>query len=157
MSAKKEDVNEMSNKIKTYLQQNKTKYKIKYRGSSKGIFEVMVDDNLRSLFIELIKIGKFVNVGVYGNVSNDITKITPELTQFLIEKNNEIMGSLFIHKEYNCIQYRYVLLGRSLNAEKLFTVISDVYSVIEAFEEKISKMSGGKRLIDVIREDVNKK
>ena len=83
-------------------------------------------------------------------VSLEIKKISPELTRFLAEKNNQLLfGKFSLDMPNNTVWYEHVLLGDSLDIEELFTSLAAIALTADEYDEQISKMSGGKRFLDL--------
>jgi hypothetical protein len=83
-------------------------------------------------------------------VAINVTKITPELTRFLLEKNHELlMGKFSLDTQDNTIWYEHALLGDFLDASELFVALAWVATKADEHDEQVSTMAGGRRIADV--------
>ena len=146
MGTESKIVEELRSKIEKYLRQKQLSYEVKSGGTlwvRQGSTVVVVapmqwGENEQTL------------VKLSAPVSLEIKKISPELTRFLAEKNNQLLfGKFSLDVNNNTIWYEHVLLGDYLDAEELFTSVAAIAITADQHDEQISKMSGGKRFADL--------
>jgi len=146
MGTESKIVEELRSKVEKYLRQKELSYEVKSGGTlwvRQGSTVVVVapmqwGENEQTL------------VKLSAPVSLEIKKISPELTRFLAEKNNQLLfGKFSLDVKNNTVWYEHVLLGDYLDAEELFTSLAAIAITADQHDEKISKMSGGKRFADL--------
>ena len=94
--------------------------------------------------------GKRAFVKLSAPVALEISKITPELTRFLVEKNYELLfGKFSLDTKGETIWFEHVLLGDYLDAEELFIGVAAVAGTADEYDEQVSKMADGKRATDM--------
>ena len=88
-------------------------------------------------------------VKLIAPVASNITKITPELTRFLVEKNNELLfGKFSLDTPNNTVWYEHALLGDFLDEEELFVAVAAVLKTADDHDEEVSRMAGGRWTVD---------
>ena len=138
-------VEELRAKVEKFLREKKLNYQVKPNGT------ILVPQG--STVVAVLPTGwgekDQTIVKLSAPVSMQITKITPELTRFLVEKNNELLfGKFSLDVKNNIIWYEHVLLGNYLDIEELFTALATIALTADKYDEEVSKMSGGKRYVD---------
>lgn len=145
MNTESKTVEEIRSKVEKYLRQMELNYEVKSNGTfwvRQGSTAVILNpvqwgDNDQTL------------VKLLAPVAMDATNISPKLTHFLAEKNNELLfGKFSLDSKNKSIWYEHVLLGDFLDKEELFTAITAVALTADEFDEQIAEMCGGKRMVD---------
>jgi hypothetical protein len=91
-------------------------------------------------------------VKLLAPVALNITKITPELTRFLAEKNNQLVfGKFSLDTRNSAVVYQHALLGDFLDAEELFIGVAAIVGTADQYDEEVSNMAGGERVADLER------
>ena len=144
MTNESKDIEALRNRVQTYLRQKQLSYEVKPNGNlwiRQGSTVVVVDPrpwNERTL------------VKLMAPVALEISKITPELTRFLAEKNHQLLfGKFSLDTEGKAVWYEHVLLGDDLDAEELFVAVAAIALTADEYDEQVAKMARGKRVADL--------
>jgi hypothetical protein len=133
----------INQKVEMYLRQKGLVYEV----TPQGVYRIRQGSTL--ILIQLAQMGEHAVVKLLAPVALNITNISLELTRFLIEKNNELLfGKFSLDAQNKSIWYQHVLLGDFLDVEELFLAVVIVASTADQYDEQISIMAGGKRLVD---------
>ena len=144
MTTGSNDIEVLRRKIETYFSQKQLGYEVKPNG------EYWIRQGSTVVVIRPIPWNERTLVQIGAPVALEVTKITPELTRFLLEKNSELVfGRFSLSKDGKTIWYEHVLLGDFLDAEELFTGVVAVAITADQNDEQISEMAGGKRAADM--------
>ena len=138
-------INELRDRVETYLRQRK----VKYRATLEGEYEVQFGTTAVTVRLE-----KWIHelnlVRMSAPVALNITKITPKLTRFLAEENRRtLFGKFSLDTKNKAILYEHTLLGDFLDPDELFVAMGTVVGIADDYDELVSEMAGGKRAIDV--------
>ncbi len=137
-------VETLRSNVEDYLRQKKLSYEVKPNGS------LWIRQGSTVVVVNPSEWGEQTLVKLAAPVALNITKITPELTRFLVEKNFELLfGKFSLDTNGNAIWYEHVLLGDTLNAEELFVAVATVALTADKYDEQVAKMSRGKRVADL--------
>jgi len=137
-------VETLRSNVEDYLRQKKLSYEVKPNGS------LWIRQGSTVVVVNPSEWGEQTLVKLSAPVALNITKITPELTRFLVEKNFELLfGKFSLDTNGNAIWYEHVLLGDTLNAEELFVAVATVALTADKYDEQVAKMSRGKRVADL--------
>lgn len=138
------DVQALRSKVEDYLRQRQLSYEVKPNGS------LWIRQGSTIVVVNPSEWGERTLVKLAAPVALNITKITPELTRFLVEKNFELLfGKFSLDTNGNAIWYEHVLLGDSLDAEELFVAVAAVALTADQHDEEVAKMAQGKRVADL--------
>lgn len=138
------DVQALRSKVEDYLRQRQLSYEVKPNGS------LWIRQGSTIVVVNPSEWGERTLVKLAAPVALNITKITPELTRFLVEKNFELLfGKFSLDTNGNAIWYEHVLLGSSLDAEELFVAVAAVALTADQHDEEVAKMAQGKRVADL--------
>lgn len=133
----------LRSKIETYLRQKGLIYEV----SPDGSYRIRHGTTL--VLIQPAQWGERTLVKLLAPVSLNITLITPELTLFLMEKNDNLLfGKFALNTQSKSIWYEHTLLGDFLDVEELFVAVAAIASTADQYDEQVSTMAGGKRLVD---------
>jgi len=144
MATGSKTVEALRSKVQTYLRQKQLSYEVKPNGN------LWIRQGSTIVTINPQQWGERTLVKLAAPVALHITKITPQLTRFLAEKNNQLLfGKFSLDTEGNAIWYEHVLLGDSLDAEELFVAVAAIAVTADEYDEEVSKMARGKRVKDL--------
>lgn len=140
---------ELRNRIETSLRQSGLLYTVEPNGLYRiphgstfvriGVFNVSKTGATKGGIVKLL-----------APVAVEITKITPELTRFLCEKNGELLfGKFSLNSKNKAIFYEHTLFGDALNRETLTAALALIVGTADEYDEKIANMAGGKRVRDL--------
>ncbi|MDH5745621.1 MAG: YbjN domain-containing protein [Candidatus Bathyarchaeota archaeon] len=137
---------ELRSRIETYMRQKGLPYTVE----PTGIYRISHGTTFVRLGVFQTKAG--VNIlKLMAPVALEITKITPELTRFLAEKNGELLfGKFSLYTKNKNIMYEHTLFGDTLSAETLYTSIVLIVGTADQFDEQVAKMAAGKRVKDLL-------
>ena len=131
-------------KVESYLRQKQLSYEVKPNGS------LWIRQGSTVVVVSPSDWGERTLVKLAAPVALNITKVSPELTRFLVEKNFELLfGKFSLDTNGNAIWYEHVLLGDSLDAEALFVAVAAVALTADQYDEEVAKMAQGKRVADL--------
>jgi hypothetical protein len=135
---------ELQSRIESYLRQNKLGYEVKSDG------RLWVRQGSTVLVLDAEMAGDRTVVRMGAPVALNATRITPELTQFLLEKNHLLLfGKFSLDTEENAIWYEHALLGEALGSQELLFAIAMIAIIADEFDEQIAEMAGGQRVADL--------
>ncbi len=143
MTTEPKTVAALRSKVETYLRQSNQSYK----EGPDGAFLIASG----STFVAILPTqwGERTVVKLTAPVALDITKVTPQLTRFLAEKNNQLLfGKFSLDTEQKAVWYEHVLLGDFLDAEELLIAVALIAHTADEHDEQVSKMARGRRPID---------
>jgi Archaeal ATPase./Tetratricopeptide repeat. len=134
----------LRSKVESYLRQKQ----VGYEARSDGTFWIRQGSTI--VTVSANAWGERTLVKLAAPVALDITKITPELTRFLLEKNSELLfGKFSLDTRGRTIWYEHVLLGDFLDVEELFIAVAAVALTADEHDEQVSKMADGRRAADL--------
>lgn len=135
---------ELRGKVENYLMQKQLSYEVKPNGT------LWIRQGSTIVVVNPSDWGERTLVKLAAPVALDISKVTPELTRFLAEKNFELLfGKFSLDTNGKAIWYEHVLLGDFLDAETLFVAVAAVALTADQYDEEIAKMAQGKRVVDL--------
>jgi hypothetical protein len=135
---------ELQSKVESYLRQSKLGYEVKSDG------RLWVRQGSTILVIDAAQAGDHTVVRLGAPVALNITKISLELTRFLLEKNYLLLfGKFSLDTEENAIWYEHTLLGDALGAQELLVAMAMIALIADEFDEQVSEMAGGQRVTDL--------
>ncbi|MDY7039322.1 MAG: YbjN domain-containing protein [Chloroflexota bacterium] len=144
MANEAKTVEALRGKVETYLSQKQLSYEVKPSGS------LWIRQGSTIVTINPIQWGEQTLVKLAAPVALNVTKITPQLTRFLVEKNYQLLfGKFSLDTEGNAVWYEHVLLGDFLDAEELFVAVAAVALTADEYDEQVAKMAQGKRVKDL--------
>ncbi len=144
MADELKSVEALRRKIEDILRQKKLSYEVKPNGA------IWVRKGSTVVVITTGKWGKRMLVKLAAPVALNITKITPELTRFLVEKNFALLfGKFSLDTKGKGIWYEHVLLGDFMDVDEFLVAISAVAITADEYDEQVSKMAKGKRVADL--------
>lgn len=144
MANESKDIEALRNKIQTYLRQKNLSYEVKPNGS------LWIRQGSTLLIVDALMWNERTLVRLTAPVALNISKITPELTRFLLEKNHQLLfGKFSLDPEEKAVLYEHVLLGDDLDVEELFVAVATIALAADQNDEQVAKMAGGKRVADL--------
>jgi len=144
MATEEKVVEALRSKVQTFLSQKQLSYEVKPNGS------LWLRQGSTVVTISPVQWGERTLVKLAAPVALNIGKITPQLTRFLAEKNNQLLfGKFSLDAKAKAVWYEHVLLGDFLDAEELFVAVAAVALTADQHDEQVSKMARGKRMQDL--------
>ena len=129
--------------VETYLREGKIIYQVQPGGT------LVIRYGTTAAFIQFAHVGDRTCVLVAAPVAHSIAKITPELTRFIAETNEQLLfGKFTLDSKNMAVFYKHALLGDFLDREELIQAVAVVVSTADNYDEQVTKMVGGKRVID---------
>ncbi len=126
-------------KIRTYLREKQVSYEVDYEDGT-----ITARRGSTAVIIKPMEWGDRTVVKLFSGVVLSIDTVTPKLTRFLVEKNNQLLFgkfSLDTKDGTNAVWYEHVLLGDSLDAEELSVVVGAIAAVAEEYGDQIWEMT----------------
>lgn len=145
MSNESKIVSELRNKIEKYLRQKDLSYEVK-----SGTYWVRQGSTV--VLVSPTKWGEQEQtlVALAAPVSLEMKTVSAKLTRFLVEENKQLLfGKFSLDSQNNGVWYEHVLLGDDLDAEEFVTSLVTIALTADKYDEKVCKMTGGKRFVDV--------
>lgn len=144
MATEAESLDAMRGKVESYMRQKQIGYEV----SPDGL--LFIKEGSTAVEIDIYKSGDYIFARLSALAAYEITKITPELTNFLLEKNRESnIGKFSLDTKDKSIWCEHELIGEFMNADELCLALVLVAGIADEHDEKISEMAGGKRAMDV--------
>ncbi len=111
---------------------------------------VLIRHGSTAVSVRCAEFGDNTVVRLLAPVATGLEDITPELTLFLAEQNNDlIFGKFSLDTKANAVWYEYALLGDQLDAEELYSALAAVVLTADKYDEEVCSLTGGKRFADV--------
>lgn len=134
----------LRSRIESYLRVKGFSYEVKPKD------ELWVRQGSTVLTIRAHEWNDVTVVRLFAPVALECTSVTPEVMRYLAEKCNDlIFGKFSLDEENRIIWYEHALLGDFLDPEELYTALGAVACTADDHDEEISRMAGGKRVIDL--------
>jgi hypothetical protein len=133
----------LKNKLREYLTGTLTAVPL---NDEKGTYGLQWGSTKLIIIPEKMQTGGTV-VHVMASVTRD-SRITPELTKFLLETNANLRFGAFCLTNDGGVIFKQGLLGEKLDREELQMAIMASAVTADQYDDKIIQMAGGKRAID---------
>ncbi|MEM4244367.1 MAG: YbjN domain-containing protein [Candidatus Bathyarchaeia archaeon] len=144
MANQSSKVEALRSKIENYLRQKQISYEVRADG------RYAVRQGSTVVLVAPAEWNEQTIVRVFAPVSLNITRITPELTLFLVEENNNLtFGRFSLDTENKIVWFEHALLGDFMDVEELFIAVAAVAYTADKYDEQVSGMAGGKRAADL--------
>ena len=86
--------------------------------------------------------GDITLVQLVAPVALEIGKISPQLTRFIAEKNNELLfGKFALDVKEKAIYCEHTLLGDFLDPDELLVAVESVVATADYYDEKMAKLA----------------
>lgn len=76
-------------------------------------------------------------------------EITPDLMQFLLQENTELLFGAFALNPAGDILFEHTILGSSCDKEQFQASVMHVLKVADDYDDRITEKWGGKRALDI--------
>jgi hypothetical protein len=132
-------VEALRTRIRTYLRQKQVSHEVDYEDGTVTALWGSV-----AVIIKPMDWGERTVVKLLAGVVLSVSSITPKLTRFLAEKNNEVLFgkfSLDTKDDANAVWYEHVLLGDSLDAEELAVAVKAVAEITDEYSDQVWEMA----------------
>ncbi len=142
MATESKAVEALRSKIKTYLRQKQVSYEVDYEDGT-----ITARRGSAIVIIKPMEWGERTLVKLVAPVVLSVSKVTPKLTRFLAEKNNQLLlgkFSLDTKDDTNAVWYEHVLLGDSLDAEELSVAVEEIATIADEYYGQVWEMGHDK-------------
>lgn len=139
MATESKAVEALRSKIKTYLRQQQVSYEVDYEDGT-----ITARRGSTAVIIKPMEWGERTLVKLVAPVVLSVSKVTPKLTRFLAEKNNQLLlgkFSLDTKDDTNAVWYEHVLLGDSLDAEGLSVAVEEIATIADEYCGQLWEMA----------------
>ena len=139
MATESKAVEALRSKIRTYLRQKQVSYEVDYEDGT-----ITARRGSTVVIIKPMEWGERTLVKLVAPVVLSVSKVTPKLTRFLAEKNNQLLlgkFSLDTKDDHNDVWYEHVLLGDSLDAEELSVAVEAIATTADEYYEQVWEMA----------------
>jgi hypothetical protein len=139
-----EIIEQLRSKIGRYLRTDNLHYEVRPNG------DYGVRHGSTMVFIQPRMWGDLTLVQLLAPVSLEISTVTPQLTRYLCEMNNEMLfGKFSLDVREKAIWCEHTLLRDFLDPDELLVAVESIVTAADDHDEKVAEMSGGKRAIDM--------
>jgi len=141
MVTESKTVEALRSKIKTYLRQKQVSHEVDYEDGT-----ITARQGSVAVIIKPMEWGERTLVKLVAPVVLSVSEVTPRLTRFLAEKNNQLLlgrFSLDTKDNTNAVWYEHVLLGDSLDAEGLSVAVEAIAAIADEYYEQVWEMAHG--------------
>lgn len=142
MATESKAVEALRSKIKIYLRQKQVSHEVDYEDGT-----ITARRGSAAVIIKPMEWGERTLVKLVAPVVLSISKVTPKLTRFLAEKNNQLLFgkfSLDTKDDTNAVWYEHVLLGDSLDAEELSIAVEEIATIADEYYGQVWEMGHDK-------------
>ncbi|GJQ64775.1 MAG: hypothetical protein SCALA702_38280 [Melioribacteraceae bacterium] len=130
-------------KIASYLQQRNWPFE----EDESGAYRLYQGSTYVSLTVK--QWGENTLICIRSPLSIDVTNMSSELAQMLLEKNYDlILGKFSYNRNNRTIYYENALMGSDLDPSELYSAVEAAAVVADKYDDQIAKYSGGRRAID---------
>jgi hypothetical protein len=139
MATESKAVEALRSKIRTYLRQKQVSYEVDYEDGT-----ITARRGSTAVIIKPMEWGERTLVKLVAPVILSVSKVTPKLTRFLAEKNNQLLlgrFSLDTEDDTNAVWYEHVLLGDSLDAEELSVAVEEIATIADEYYGQVWEMA----------------
>ena len=139
MVTESKTVEALRSKIKTYLRQKQVSHEVDYEDGT-----ITARRGSAIVIVKPMEWGERTLVKLVAPVVLSVSKVTPKLTRFLAEKNNQLLFgkfSLDTKDDTNAVWYEHVLLGDSLDAEELSVVVEEIAAIADEYYGQVWEMA----------------
>ena len=127
--------------IKTYLRQKQVSHEVDYEDGT-----ITARQGSVAVIIKPMEWGERTLVKLIAPVVLSVSEVTPRLTRFLAEKNNQLLlgrFSLDTKDNTNAVWYEHVLLGDSLDAEEPSVAVEAIAAIADEYYEQVWEIAHG--------------
>ena len=142
MATESRAVEALRTRIRTYLRQKQVSHEVDYEDGTVTALWGSV-----AVIIKPMDWGDRTVVKLLAGVVLSVSSVTPKLTRFLAEKNNQLLlgkFSLDTKDDTNAVWYEHVLLGDSLDAEELSVAVEEIATIADEYYGQVWEMAGDK-------------
>ncbi len=129
----------LRNKVRHSLDQRQISYEVDYEDGT-----ITARQGAAAVVVKFMDWGEHAVVKLLSPIVLNVERITPELTRFLVEKNNQVLFGKFtldVEDESAAIWFMHALLADSLDEEGVAVVVDSLIKVASEFTDQIWEMA----------------
>jgi len=131
-------------KVERFLRESGLSYEVKPDGS------LLLRQGSTAVQVRALQWNKHTIVRVLAPVALNLQKVTPDLTLFLLERNNELLfGKFSLDTANRAVWYEHVLLGDFLDAEELIVAVTTIAITADRYDDEVAAHGRGQRVADL--------
>lgn len=137
------DLEVLRDRVETHLRQKGWSYEVLPGG------ELLMRQGSTVVTIQMGKWNENTVIRLYAPVARKIQHVSPELTRFIVTRNNSlVLGKFSLDSKQDTVWFEHALLGDDLDPEELYRAVATVALVADDNDEEVCRMTGGKRVVD---------